>query len=155
MLHFSKIAKLEVKFDALKSHVTCEISISANNLDSLLLVLHETLNNLGQNDVKNNKLLLENFEFYRKEILSKNEFIKDLMETQTTVLDVESGKGKRQMFLNKNNSNNKIYKDHIYSNMFYVNTTFVKINNYLKLKFFNQMSDQKTGKNVATNKYTF
>ena len=27
MLHFSKIAKLGTKFDALKSHVTCEISI--------------------------------------------------------------------------------------------------------------------------------
>ena len=25
MLHFSKIAKLEAKFDALKNHVTCEI----------------------------------------------------------------------------------------------------------------------------------
>ena len=27
MLHFSKIAKLRTKFDALKSHATCEISI--------------------------------------------------------------------------------------------------------------------------------
>ena len=27
LLHFSKIAKLRTKFDALKSHVTCEISI--------------------------------------------------------------------------------------------------------------------------------
>ena len=27
MLHFSKIAKLRTKFDALKSHVTCKISI--------------------------------------------------------------------------------------------------------------------------------
>ena len=64
------------------------MSILANKLDSLLLVLHKTLKNLGQNDVKNNKLLLENFEFYRKEILSKDAYIKDLMETQTTVLDV-------------------------------------------------------------------
>ena len=27
MLHFSKIAEIRTKFDALKSHVTCEISI--------------------------------------------------------------------------------------------------------------------------------
>ena len=42
MLHFSKIAKLEAKFDALKNHVTCEISILANKVDSLSLILHKT-----------------------------------------------------------------------------------------------------------------
>ena len=41
MLHFSKITKLEAKFDALESQVTCEISKLANKLDSLSLVLHE------------------------------------------------------------------------------------------------------------------
>ena len=66
MLHFSKIVKFRAKFDSLKSHVTCEISILANKLDCLSLVLHETLKNLGQRNVRNSKLLLENFEFYRK-----------------------------------------------------------------------------------------
>ena len=79
-----EIAKIETKFDALKSHVTSEIFL-ANKLDSLLLVLHETLKT---RDVRNSKLLLENFEFHRKEILSKDEFIKDLIETQSTVLSV-------------------------------------------------------------------
>ena len=41
-LHFSKIDKLDPKFDALKSLNTREISNLANKLDSLLLVLNET-----------------------------------------------------------------------------------------------------------------
>ena len=71
------------KFDALKSHVTCEISILANKLDSLLLVLHEALKTLEQHDVRNSS-----YRFHRTEILSKDEFITYLMEAQSAVLDV-------------------------------------------------------------------
>ena len=88
VLHLSKIPKLEVESDALKSHITFEISILANKLDSLSIVLQETLKFLEQRDIRNSKLLLENFKFPRKEILSKDEFSKYLMETQTTVVDV-------------------------------------------------------------------
>ena len=42
---------------------------------------------LEENDVKNNKLLLEISKIL-KEILLKDEFIRYLIETQTTVLDV-------------------------------------------------------------------
>ena len=41
-LHFPKFHEIEVKFDALKSLVTREISNLANKLDSLSLVLNET-----------------------------------------------------------------------------------------------------------------
>ena len=75
MLHFLKIVKLEVKLDALKRHVTCQIPILTKKLDPLQLVLHDTLKTVDQRDVRNSKLLLENFEFYREEILSKDEFI--------------------------------------------------------------------------------
>ena len=71
MLHFSKIDGLVAKLDALKSLETCEISNLANKLDFLSLVLNETSKALEKRDVSNSKLLQENFEFLRKEILSK------------------------------------------------------------------------------------
>ena len=43
---------------------------------------------MEQHDVRNSKLIVENFEFHHKKILSKDEFSKYLMETQTTVLSV-------------------------------------------------------------------
>ena len=36
ILHCSKISKMEAKFAALKSHVTCEVTILANKVDSFL-----------------------------------------------------------------------------------------------------------------------
>ena len=36
-----------------------------------------------------------------------------------------------------NNKNNKFYKDSIYNNIFYVDTTLVKINHKLSMKLFN------------------
>ena len=65
---FLKIAKLEVKLDARKSHVTCEISVLTNKLGSFLLDLPKTLKTLDQRDVRNSKLLPENFQFHRKDI---------------------------------------------------------------------------------------
>ena len=65
MLHFSKITKLEAKFDTIKSHATYEISNLANKLDTLPLVLHETLKTLEQRDVRNSKLLQEKDELIK------------------------------------------------------------------------------------------
>ena len=68
MLHFLKIDELEAKSHALKSLVTCEVSNSANKIDSLSLVLNETSKTLEKGHVSNSKLLQDNFEFLRKEI---------------------------------------------------------------------------------------
>ena len=46
MLHFSKVAKLEAKFDALEGHVACEISLLVNKLESLSSILSEKLKTL-------------------------------------------------------------------------------------------------------------
>ena len=73
MLHLSKIDELETKFDALKSLATREIS---------------NLTNKEKRDVSNSKLLHDNFEFIRKEILSKDKLINYLMGTQTTILNL-------------------------------------------------------------------
>ena len=87
-LPLSKIDELEAKFDALKSLVTREISNLTNKLDSISLVLNETSRTLEKRDVNNSKLLQDNFEFLRQEILSKDKLIHYLMETQTTILNL-------------------------------------------------------------------
>ena len=120
-----------------------------------MLFLHEALKSLEQRDVRNSKLPYENFEFLCKEILSKDEFIKYLMETQTTALNVviseknqrkHKRKYKRQIF--HNNSNNRICKDNKYNNIFYVNTALVRINHNLNMKSFNRTADNKIGKGL-------
>ena len=152
MLHFSKIVKLEAKFDILKSLLTCEISTLANTLDSLSLVSHEILKTLEQHDVINNKLLLENFEFHRKEVLSKDKFIKYLLNRNTnyssrcSYISEKSRKNTRENTKDKfsltttittttTTATTKIYKASVYNNTFYVNTAFAKINHSLSLKF--------------------
>ena len=152
MLHFSKIVKLEAKFDVLKSLLTCEISTLANTLDSLSLVSHEILKTLEQQDVINNKLLLENFEFHRKEVLSKDKFIKYLLNRNTnyssrcSYISEKSRKNTRENTKDKfsltttittttTTATTKIYKASVYNNTFYVNTAFAKINHSLSLKF--------------------
>ena len=72
MLQFSNIDELDAKFDAIKSLVPCKIFNLANTLGCLSLVLHETLKTLEKLHVRNSKLLQKNFEFLRKEILSKD-----------------------------------------------------------------------------------
>ena len=61
------------------------------------MVLNETSKTLEKRDVRNRKLLHDNFEFLRKEILSKDNLITYLMETQTTILNlVTSAKNQKK-----------------------------------------------------------
>ena len=86
-LHLSKTDELEAKFDALKSLVTRGISNLANKLESVSLVLNQTSKALEKRGVNNSKLLLDDFEFLRLEILSKDKLINYLMGKQTTILN--------------------------------------------------------------------
>ena len=52
------------------------------------MVLNETSKTLEKPDVSNSKLLQDNFEFLRKEILSKDKLVNYLMNTQTTILNL-------------------------------------------------------------------
>ena len=52
------------------------------------MVLNETSKTLEKRDVNNSKLLQDNFEFLRQEILSKAKLINYLMETQTAILNL-------------------------------------------------------------------
>ena len=78
----------------------------ANKLDSLLLVLHKTLNTLEQLDARQSKLLLKNFEFHCKEIFSKDESIEYLLETEKSrwsYINEKSRGTTRKMFFNNKN----------------------------------------------------
>ena len=86
------------------------------------------------------KFPLEYFEFHPKEILSKDGFIKYLMETQTkipiVVTSVKTQEKTREKIQKTNiNKNNTLYKENIYSNIFCVNTTLVKIIHDLSMNF--------------------
>ena len=59
--------------------------IITNKLDSISLVLNESSKTLEKLDPNNSKLLQDNFEFFRQEILSKDNY---LMETQTAILNL-------------------------------------------------------------------
>ena len=52
------------------------------------MTLNETSKTLEKPDVSNRKLLQDNFEFLRKEILSKDKLVNYLMNTQTTILNL-------------------------------------------------------------------
>ena len=70
------------------------------------MVLNETTKTLEKRDINNSKLLQDNFEFLRQEILSKDKLINYLMETQSTILNLATSsknQEKRQEKLQKLN----------------------------------------------------
>ena len=76
--------KYEAKLSALKSYVQCELSILHNKIDRFM----ETCNNTTLNfETKPYEILQDNIKFLQNELLSKNEIIKTLMETQTAILE--------------------------------------------------------------------
>ena len=59
-----------------------------------MVSLNQVLNNLATIRNSNNDLLKENVEYLKKQLNSKDELIKFLIDTQTAILDV-IGKSKR------------------------------------------------------------
>ena len=81
--------KAEAQISALKSYVKCEISGLNNKMDSL----NERLNHLMHKETSHSKafeLLQESVTFLQRELHSKDEIIKTLLETQIAVLDTVS-----------------------------------------------------------------
>ena len=75
--------KYEAKISALKSYVQCELSTLHNKIDRFMEAFNKTISKF---ETKPYKILQDNIEFLQKEINSKDEIIKTLMETQTAVL---------------------------------------------------------------------
>ena len=64
----------------------CEISALAQKIEQISKNFNTTLNNLKQNDDRNNNMVENNFSFLQQELRPKDELIKSLMDTQTVVL---------------------------------------------------------------------
>ena len=82
--------KIEAVITALKSYVSCEISMINAKLTSFSEYINKTISNLNYREDKHLESLQDNISFLRKELLIKNEIIKSLTETQTVVLDTIS-----------------------------------------------------------------
>ena len=76
-----KVLRIEVYFSALKSHVKCELSDMNKKMESLI---NGASNGFHCQSCGN---LKENLSFLQKELSAKDEFIKLLQETQTTILN--------------------------------------------------------------------
>ena len=79
---------------ALKSIVNYKISRTDKRLNTFSETLNHVLKNLEISQSSNTGLLQENVEYLKKELNSKDELIKSLIDTQTAILDT-IGKSKR------------------------------------------------------------
>ena len=89
------IWKTEAQLSALKSLVNCEISIIDKRVNNFSDTLNYVLKKLRSYPKSNTDLLKENIEYLKKELNSKDELIKPLIDTQIVMLDaVEKSKRK-------------------------------------------------------------
>ena len=70
----------------LKSHVTCELSTLTNKTERMSLNLLKTVNAQEESVNKNVELLQQNISCLQKELISKNETIKSLLEVQSALI---------------------------------------------------------------------
>ena len=79
--------KIEALISALKSYVSCEISMINAKLTSFSEHINKTISNLNHRENKHLESLHDNISFLQKEFFLKNEIIKSLAETQAGMLD--------------------------------------------------------------------
>ena len=93
--------KIEALITAVKSYVSCKISIIHDKLTSFCEHINKKLSNLNHRQDKHLESLQDNNSFLKKDLLMKNEIIKSLTETHTVVLDTIST-SQRTLIGNKN-----------------------------------------------------
>ena len=81
------ILKIEAQMSALKSHVKGELSTLANKTETMSLNLWKTVNAQQESVNKNVELLQQNTSYLEKELTSKNETIKSLLEAQSALIE--------------------------------------------------------------------
>ena len=86
----SKLFQIEAQLSALKSYVNCEISSLHFKIESISQSLQVTLKVFQERENKTNEIFHQNMTFLQNELLTKNEVIKSLTETQTTILEALS-----------------------------------------------------------------
>ena len=84
--HQQFIYKIEAPMSALKSHMKCELPTMSSKIDSLSEFVNTKINNLNDQQ-KIFETLRENIELLQMELQTKNDIIKNLLDTQSAVVD--------------------------------------------------------------------
>ena len=77
---------MEAKLFALKDYIDCQISILNSKVELFIDSLKETITKIEKRESSNIEILQENIRFLQKELLTKNDLVKSLMQTQTVAL---------------------------------------------------------------------
>ena len=94
----SKVFKIKAQLSALKSYVSCQISSFHYKIESISQSLQVTLEVFQEREAKTNEIFHQNMTFLQNELLTKNEIIKSLTETQTTILEALSSFKSNQQY---------------------------------------------------------
>ena len=89
------INRLEEQISALKSHLKCEVSTMNSRIDLLSEVIENKINVLSD-QCKNIEVVQDNIKFLQVELKTKNEIIKNLLDTQSAIVESLSLEKKQQ-----------------------------------------------------------
>ena len=78
---------MEAIFSALKGYIDCEISILNSKDDQFIESLKETVTKREKRESSSTEILQKNIRFLQEELLTKNDLIKSLMETQAVAFE--------------------------------------------------------------------
>ena len=84
--HQQFIYRIEAQMSALKSHMKCELSTMSSKIDSLSEFVNTKINNLNDQQ-KILETLRENIKLLQMELQTKNDIIKNLLDTQSAVVE--------------------------------------------------------------------
>ena len=85
-----KVLRVEAELSAIKSHFKCELSTLNSKIESLTTSLSGALKKLENHPHKCCSIVEDKLLFLQKELLSKDDIIKSLVEMQTAILDSKS-----------------------------------------------------------------
>ena len=79
--------RAEAELSAIRSHFKCELSTLSSKIESLTTSLNGALKKIESHPHKCCSIVEDNLFFLKKELLSKDDVIKSLVETQTAILN--------------------------------------------------------------------
>ena len=94
----SKISKIKAQLIVLKIYVNCKISSLDSKIELISQNLQESLKIFQKRETKNNEIFHQNTTFLQNKLLTENEIIKSLTETQTIILEALSSFKSNQQY---------------------------------------------------------
>ena len=79
--------RVEAELSAIKSHFKYELSTLNSKIESVIISLNGALKKLENHPHKCCSIVEDNLLFFQRELFSKDDMIKSLVETQTAILD--------------------------------------------------------------------